>query len=155
MCDAVAVMPLTVTAALTLRSSLIVTVALPVAVVVTAGPSLAPDNVTCWVAIMPVVWHPARTASAPASASKTYFQSSLVFIMIFLPQESWPTPGRRQTYSGCAHTIAPQGAPVGWICAGRKAVGRAGARCGNIRPHATVAPPRSAGDFVRPDLESG
>src|SRR6185295_6689594 len=69
MCAAVAVIPVTEIFALTERSSLIVTVPLPDAAVVTGGTSFAPDRVTDCPPIMGIDWQLARTPSAPATAT--------------------------------------------------------------------------------------
>src|SRR2546429_491045 len=69
MCDAAAVMPDTVTVAVTDRSDLISTVALPVAEVVTGGTSAAPLNSIFWPPIIGAIV--AQLTSIPAATSNT------------------------------------------------------------------------------------
>src|ERR1700692_2410369 len=72
MCDAVAVMPVAVILALTVRSGLMVTVPVPVADVMTAGTSLLPERATCWPYIIwdigPIEEQLARIPTTPATA---------------------------------------------------------------------------------------
>jgi len=67
MCDAVAVMPVTVTLAFTERSSPTVTVPVPAAVPATGGTSLLPDSVTC--SANDIEAQPANSPMAAASMS--------------------------------------------------------------------------------------
>src|SRR5438046_7169560 len=69
MCDAVAVMPDTVTVAVTDRSDLISTVALPVAEVVTDGTSAAPLNSIFWPPIIGAIV--AQLPNKPAATSNS------------------------------------------------------------------------------------
>src|SRR6516165_5720385 len=88
-CDAVAVMPVTVTLAVTDRSGLMSTTAVPVASVVTGGTSLAPASVRRWpptigaivaqLAINPTV--PARTRTDSAGCFRANAIMTFSFVV--------------------------------------------------------------------------
>src|SRR5436190_21838166 len=88
--DAVGVMPLTVTSALTERSAVIVITAIPLAAVVTGGTSLLPDRSSrCSIdGDIDCDWQPASIASAPAITAPDHTHVCIFVFIMFPPLEN-------------------------------------------------------------------